>query len=287
MTESQNQIDSSAHELKIENKEKQILNEEIEENNEENFEENNITEIEHDESNESTQKISNSEDLKPYHHILKFYKYINHSTKSENNMSMSDQNSTIIDKEENNEDSENEIGNILQNPTLNSSDQLKQRRKRYWGSDRFSYRSKRSRIKNNELDLGNKENNETILEECSPNIKNELVSSDSESDSWSNSNENIDNEEAENKKNQNEDDNVFEFFSKPPVLSEEYAEIFELPKQEPSFFSFKNLLVFIHNTILSIIITLERTADSVDNISQTSPSTWISQTTGLFTGLFL
>lgn len=287
MTESQNQIDSSAHELKIENKEKQILNEEIEENNEENFEENNITEIEHDESNESTQKISNSEDPKPYHHILKFYKYINHSTKSENNMSMSDQNSTIIDKEENNEDSENEIGNILQNPTLNSSDQLKQRRKRYWGSDRFSYRSKRSRIKNNELDLGNKENNETILEECSPNIKNELVSSDSESDSWSNSNENIDNEEAENKKNQNEDDNVFEFFSKPPVLSEEYAEIFELPKQEPSFFSFKNLLVFIHNTLLSIIITLERTADSVDNISQTSPSTWISQTTGLFTGLFL
>ncbi|GME80701.1 unnamed protein product [[Candida] boidinii] len=202
-------------------------------------------------------------------------------------MSMSDQNSTIIDKEENNEDSENEIGNILQNPTLNSSDQLKQRRKRYWGSDRFSYRSKRSRIKNNELDLGNKENNETILEECSPNIKNELVSSDSESDSWSNSNENIDNEEAENKKNQNEDDNVFEFFSKPPVLSEEYAEIFELPEQEPSFFSFKNLLVFIHNTLLSIIITLERTADSVDNISQTSPSSWISQTTGLFTGLFL
>lgn len=287
MTESQNQIDSSAHELKIENKEKQILNEEIEENNEENFEENNIIEIEHDESNESTQKFSNSEDPKPYHHILKFYKYINHSTKSENNMSMSDQNSSIIDKEENNEDSENEIGNILQNPTLNSSDQLKQRRKRYWGSDRFSYRSKRSRIKNNELDLGNKENNETILEECSPNIKNELVSSDSESDSWSNSNENIDNEEAENKKNQNEDDNVFEFFSKPPVLSEEYAEIFELPEQEPSFFSLKNLLVFIHNTLISIIITLERTADSVDNISQTSPSTWIRQTTGLFTGLFL
>ncbi|OUM52750.1 hypothetical protein BVG19_g1969 [[Candida] boidinii] len=288
MTESQNWNDKSAYKLKIENEEKSNSNEIIKENHEEKYEENveedNVTEIEigHDESNISTHKMINSEDAKPYHHILKFYKYINHYSKSESNMSISEQNSMVMEMKENNENSESEIENIVQDSTLSSTDKLQQRRKRYWGSNPFNYRSKRSKIKTNE----NEEKYETILEECSPNVKNEQLSSDSESETWSNSEDNRCNAEVENTKTKNEDADVFEFFSKPPVQFEESNEIYDHPEQGP-FFSFKNILVSVNNILLSIIITLERTIGSVDSISRTSPNTWIRKKTGLLTFLFL
>ena len=230
MTESQNWNDKSAYKLKIENEEKSNSNEIIKENHEEKYEENveedNVTEIEigHDESNISTHKMINSEDAKPYHHILKFYKYINHYSKSESNMSISEQNSMVMEMKENNENSESGIENIVQDSTLSSTDKLQQRRKRYWGSNPFNYRSKRSKIKTNE----NEEKYETILEECSPNVKNEQLSSDSESETWSNSEDNRCNAEVENTKTKNEDADVFEFFSKPPVQFEESNEIYDL-----------------------------------------------------------
>lgn len=287
MTESQNWNDKSAYKLKIGNEEKSNLDEKIEENNEENVEEGSVTEIEHDESNISTHKLINSEHAKPYHHILKFYKYINHYSKSESNMSISEQNSMVMEMEENNESSESEGENIVQDSTLNSTGKLQQRRRRYWGSNPFSYRSKRSKIKNNEPILENEEQYETILEDCSPNVKNEQLSSDSESETWSNSEDNRCNAEAENTKTKNEVYDVFEFFSKPPVLFEENNEIYDHPEQVPFFLSLKNILVSVNNILLSIIITLERTVDSVDSISRTSPNTWIRKKTGLLTFLFL